>query len=46
MMRTTTVLGLAALVLVIGAMQFGPIPEATQVSAPPAIETQVLGRHG
>jgi len=46
MMRSVAVLGLAMLVLMIGAMQFDPILEPTQVSAPPAIEAQVLGRHG
>jgi len=45
-LRLMSILGLAILALVIGAMRFDPILEPVQVSTPPAINTQVLGSLG
>ena len=44
--RLINVLGLAMLVLVAGAMKHDPLVAPAQVSAPPAIDTQVLERLG
>ncbi len=44
--RLMNVLGLAMLVLVGGAMKYDPLVEPAQVSAPPAIDIQVLERLG
>lgn len=45
-LRLMSILGLAILALMIGAMRFDPSLEPVQVSTPPAINTQELGRLG
>jgi len=45
-LRFMSILGLAILALVMGAMRFDLSLEPVQVSTPPAIDTQVLGRLG
>ncbi|KAE9627648.1 hypothetical protein [Parasedimentitalea maritima] len=45
-LKVMNVLGLAALMLLFGAMQFGQPTLPAQVLAPPSIDTLVLERQG